>query len=274
MNKPGNRLAGKVAIVTGAGSTGTSEDIIGIGVATARLLAQAGAAVAVVDRDPQAGQRTVDLIASDGGIAALIVADVSESGSCRESVAETKSRFGSPDILVNNAAVTSSVQGDAMTEEEWTRVVDINLKGAMFMSRWALTEMMPQRRGSIINMASGNGLRSFGSPAYAASKSGILGMTVDLAGTHGRHGIRVNAIIPGMVYTPMAERIDNTERGRELRRLAVPLAAEGSGWDVAWAVLFFAGDESKWITGTALPVDGGMLISATLPTLPFINAIR
>ena len=272
MHKPGTRLEGRVAIVTGAGTGPGGGDAVGTGVATARLLAQAGARVVVVDRDREAGRRTCELIAADGEKSLLEVADVSDAESCRKVVAAATTAYGSVDVLVNNAAVTSFMPASDMTEEEWSRVIGINLKGAMFMSKWALKAMMAQSRGgAIVNIASGAGLRSFASPAYAASKTGILGLTADLAGTYGRHGVRVNAVVPGMLNTPMAQRIDASERGRKLRSAASPLGTEGTGWDIAWAVLFLAGDEARWITGAVLPVDAGMLVAAPLPTLPFMR---
>ena len=276
---PANRLTGKAAIVTGAGSRHDDGTEIGIGSAIARLLARAGASVLLVDRDSEAGAHTVALIEQEGGTARLFLGDVADPRSCEKAVAACVAEFGKLDILVNNAAVLSAIPAIDMTDEEWTRVLDVNLKSVMFMSKYALERMTGLKPGggeggSIVNISSASGMRSFSNSAYAASKSGILGLTGDMAGTYGRQGVRVNAVIPGTVDTPMARRMSKASPSMapspinsQMRLKSNPLETVGTGWDVAWAVLYLAGDEARWVTGAAIPVDAGMLVAATLPTM-------
>ena len=158
-----------------------------------------------------------------------------------QAVSRAIEEFGHVDILVNNAAVTSSVSSADMSDREWSRVIDINLKGAMMMSRECIRLLEQRGGGSIVNIASVAALRGFSAPAYAAAKGGLLALTVDMAGAYGSKGVRVNAIIPGHVYTNMVTSQDDSDLGREMRRKASPLGTEGSGWHVAWATLFLAG---------------------------------
>jgi NAD(P)-dependent dehydrogenase (short-subunit alcohol dehydrogenase family) len=266
MQHPGPRLAGKVAIVTGSGGGEPAAEVIGIGAAIARLLALAGASVMVVDRDQAAGARTVAAIRTDGGTAGLSVRDLATPAGCAASVADTIAAFGRVDILVNNAALLSTMQADAMTEEEWNRVIATNLTAAMFMSKHTLADMMPRGEGAIVNIVSSSGQRSFANSAYAASKAGLMGLTVDMAGNYGRHGIRVNAVMPGTIWAPMAQHSDTSPLGRARRIRSNPIETEGTGWDIAWTVLFLAGEEARWITGVTIPVDAGLMIAAPLPT--------
>lgn len=263
---PGPRLAGRLALVTGAGCDPVdAASPPGIGEAIARLLARAGAHVAVADRDEAAGRLTVERIAAEGGRASFVKCDVASIAQCGRAVAAVLEASGRLDILVNNAGVTSTAPATGLDEAEWDRVVGVNLKGAMFMSSAALPAMMNQQAGAIVNIVSPAGRRSFSNPAYAASKSGLAGLTVDLAGTYGRHGVRVNAVLPGAVYTPMVQRLDPGPEGRARRARNNPLGIEGTGWDVAWAVLYLAGDEARWVTGTTIAVDGGLLVAPPLP---------
>lgn len=259
-------LSGQVAIVSGAGGIETEDGIEGIGCATALSLARAGAAVLVIDRDAKAGQRTVDRIAAGGGGAALLIADIADPATGQIAVDTAVERFGDVSILVNNAAVVSSVSAHAMTQEEWAHVTGINLTGAMFLASAALRHFMARGGGSIVNIASAAGMRSFGNPAYAASKAGLIGLTVELAGSYGRYGVRANAVLPGTVETPMVRSlVDPATRSARLSLTA--LRNEGYAHDVAAAVVYLCSEDARWITGVTLPVDGGMLV---LP--PRINA--
>ncbi|MFA5580418.1 MAG: SDR family NAD(P)-dependent oxidoreductase [Paracoccaceae bacterium] len=259
---PGPRLDGRVALVSGAGSIARDDAIPSIGSAVAKLLADAGAMVFVLDRDPVAAAHTADWIIQDGGQARPLVCDIAQEGAVETAVAELMASAGRLDILVNNAAVTSTVSAVDMSHAEWSRVVDVNLRGAMFLSAAALRVMSPQHSGAIINILSPAGMRSFANPAYAAAKAGLGGLTVDLAGAWGGHGIRVNAVTPGTVWTPMVQRLDPSPGARKLRGAVTALGTEGTGWDVAFAVLFLASDEARWVTGNNIVVDGGFL---TLP---------
>lgn len=259
---PGLRLDGRVALVSGAGSIARDDDMPSIGSAVAKMLAEAGALVFVLDRDPAAAAHTVDWITQAGGQASALVCDIAQEGATEAAMAELMAHAGRLDILVNNAAVTSTVSAVDMSHAEWSRVVDVNLRGAMFLSAAALRVMAQQRSGAIVNILSSAGMRSFANPAYAAAKAGLGGLTVDLAGTWGGHGIRVNAVTPGTVWTPMVQRLDPSPGARKLRGAMTALGTEGTGWDVAWAVLFLASDAARWITGNNIVVDGGFL---TLP---------
>jgi len=260
---PGHRLAGRVAIVTGAGSEGS---LLGTGVAIATLFASQGARVGVVDISAERAARTVELIGGIEGIratSAAIVADITHGQECERAVREVVERFGRLDILVNNAAISGG-GGTATTIDEaaWNRVVDLNLNGVMLMCRSAVPHLQAAGGGAIVNMSSIAGMRGMGSGAYAATKGGVIGMTYDLAYAHGRDGIRVNCIAPGHLYTPMGNQ--GGEELRERRRRAGLLGTEGTAWDAAWAALFLASEESRWITGVVIPVDAGTTSSTAL----------
>ena len=250
------RLAGKVAIVTGAGSSGK---VIGNGKATAILFAREGAKVLCADAVEDRAGETVEAIVKEGGTASSIRADVTKSDDCAAMVQAAVERYGRLDILDNNVGI--SVRADVLevAEEQWDRVMAVNVKSIMLTSKYAIPHMIRGGGGSIINISSIAGLRANQSTPYSASKAAVIGMTRSMAGDHGRQGIRVNCIVPGLVYGPMvAPRMD--EALRERRREAAPLGTEGTAWDVAWAAVFLASDEARWITGVALPVDAGLLV--------------
>ena len=250
------RLTGKVALVAGAGASGA---VIGNGQATAILFAREGARVLCADAVVERAQATVEMIAKEGGTASAVRVDVSKAGDCRAMVAAAVERYGRLDILDNNVGI--SVRADVLevTEEEWDRVMAVNVKSIMLASKYAIPEMRKNGGGSIINISSVAGLRANQSTPYTTSKAAIVGLTRSMAGDHGRDGIRVNCILPGLIYGPMtAPRMNDDIRRR--RREAGALGTEGTGWDVAWAAVFLASDESRWITGVALPVDAGFLV--------------
>jgi len=250
------RLAGKVAIVAGAGASGA---VIGNGQATAILFAREGAKVLCADAVEERARATVDMIAKEGGTASAIRVDVSKAADGKAMVQAAVERYGRLDILDNNVGI--SVRADVLevTEEAWDRVMAVNVKSIMLASKYAIPQMVKAGGGSIINISSVAGLRANQSTPYTTSKAAIVGLTRSMAGDHGRDGIRVNCILPGLIYGPMtAPRMD--EEIRRKRREAGALGTEGTGWDVAWAALFLASDESRWITGVALPVDAGFLV--------------
>ena len=252
------RLAGKVAIVTGAGSSGK---VIGNGKATAILFAREGAKVLCADAVEDRAGETVEAILKEGGTASAFRADVSKAADCKAMVQAAVERYGRLDILDNNVGI--SVRADVLevTEEQWDRVMAVNIKSIMLTSKYAIPHMIRSGGGSIINISSIAGLRANQSTPYSTSKAAVVGMTRSMAGDHGRQGIRVNCIVPGLVYGPMvAPRMD--EALRERRRDASLLGTEGTGWDIAWAAVFLASDESRWITGVALPVDAGLLAAS------------
>jgi NAD(P)-dependent dehydrogenase (short-subunit alcohol dehydrogenase family) len=249
------RLEGKTALVTG----GTS----GIGEATAMLFAEEGSAVAIVGRDEARGHAVEERIVAGGGRAIFVRADVQRSDECRRAVEQTVEAFGGLHVLFNNAGIY--VENDALdcSEEEWDAQVDTSLKGAFLMSKSALPHMIAHGEGSIVNCSSGWGLvGGRRAVAYCAAKGGMILMTKAMALDHGPQGIRVNAVCPGDTDTPM-ERDDARNKGwtwDEYVRWATddrPIARIASPDEVARAVLFLASDESSFITGAALPVDGG-----------------
>jgi NAD(P)-dependent dehydrogenase (short-subunit alcohol dehydrogenase family) len=248
------RFRDKVAIVTG----GTS----GIGRATALLFAQEGAKVAVLGRSEERGREVAAEIERAGGTALFVRCDVRLDDECRRAVEETVRAFGRLDVLFNNAGVFFANTVVACTEEEWDLTVDISLKGTYLMSKYAIPVMVAQGGGAIVNNASGWGL-SGGSEAaaYCAAKGGVVVMTKAMAVDHGRQGIRVNCVCPGDTLTPMlpddAQRRGLTWETYLADAAARPLGRIGQPEEVARAVLFLASDDASFITGAALPVDGG-----------------
>ena len=248
------RLRDQVALITG----GTS----GIGEATALLFSQEGARVAIIGRSVQRGQKLARKIETAGGQALFLECDVRLADHCRRAVEETLKAFGRLDVLFNNAGVYYPHTALDCTEEEWDLQIDINLKGAFLMSKYALPGMIAQGRGVIINNSSGWGLvGGDAAVAYCASKGGVVLLTKAMAIDHGRQGIRVNCICPGDVDTPMLPE-DARMRGLKWQDYLAgaanrPMGRIGTADEIAKAVLFLASDDSSFITGTALAVDGG-----------------
>lgn len=248
----GRRLAGRVAIVTGGGSDG---EFLGIGAATSVLFAAQGAQVAVVDVSRERAERTRERIAALGGDAVVVEADVADTASCARAVDAVVDRYGRLDALVNNAALSGGGTVVDIDEEEWERLLRVNLGGVMRMSRAAIPHMARGGGGSIVHVSSIAGTRGLGTAAYAAAKGGVQALTADMAYSHGPDGIRVNCIVPGHLHTPMG--FQGSARTREVRRESGLLPSEGDAWDAAWAAVFLASGESRWITGVLLPVDAG-----------------
>jgi len=249
------RLENRAALITG----GTS----GIGEATSVLFAKEGASVAVVGRNTERGKSVAKRISDAGGTAIFVQADVRKSNDCRTAVERTIETFGRLDILFNNAGSYSVNDVVGCTEEEWDDQVDTSLKGTFLMSKYALPHMIERGSGSIVNCASGWGL--VGGPkaaAYCAAKGGMVVMTKAMAIDHGPQGIRVNAICPGDTDTPM-EREDARNQGLSWEAYVDqmtgtrPIARMATPEEIALGVLFLASDESSYVTGAALPVDGG-----------------
>ena len=256
-HRPG-RLEGKVAIVTGAGSSGPG---VGNGKAASVLFAREGAKVLLVDIDADHAQETLELITAEGGEASVFQADVTNADHCRSMVETAVEQYGRLDILDNNVGVLLRQKFVDIDPEDWDRVMAINLKSMMLASQSAIPRMIESGGGSIINITSVAGIRAWSDAAYAASKAGIIGLTQTLAAEHGRDGIRANAIAPGAVYTPMVA-WQLSDEAREIRRESTLLGTEGTAWDVAWAAVYLASDEARWVTGVLLPVDGGVTITS------------
>ena len=260
------RLEGKVAIVTGAGSSGPG---IGTGRATSVLFAREGARVLLVDRVAEHAEETLVAIRAEGGEASVFEADVTNPADCQGMVETVRSRYGRLDILVNNVGIVGPGSVTDVKEEDWDRVLAINLKSMMLTSKYAIPEMIEGGGGAIVNLSSIAGLRAGSGGAsisYAVSKGGVIALTTQMAVHHGRDNIRVNCIAPGHIYTPMVAAV-MTEEMRDLRRRAGPLGTEGTAWDIAWAAVFLASDEARWITGVVLPVDAGLLATTPLAML-------
>jgi NAD(P)-dependent dehydrogenase (short-subunit alcohol dehydrogenase family) len=250
------RLQNKVALITG----GTS----GIGEATAELFAKEGAQITITGRDEQRGRNVAERIGKEGGHAIFLRSDVRREEECIRTVEETLRAFGHLDILFNNAGVFYPHTILDCTEDEWDLQMDINLKGTFLMSKAALPHMIEQRRGVIINNSSGWGIAGGDAAvAYCASKGGVVLLTKAMAIDHGRHGIRVNCICPGDVDTPMLPE-DARMRGLKWEDYLAgcanrPLGRIGTTDEIANAALFLASDDSSFMTGAALVVDGGGL---------------
>ena len=255
------RLEGKVALITGGGSSGPG---LGNGKAMSILFAREGARVLVVDRVAEAAAETVALIVEEGGEAAAFTADITSAAACAAMVREATERFGALHILVNNVGIGGR-SGSVLDADEamWDEVMAVNVKGMMLASKHAIPAITAAGGGAIVNLSSVAALRQNERAAYAASKGAILSLTMVMAGQHARAGIRVNAVVPGQVWTPMAaSESDEASRPalRERRRLGSLLKTEGTAWDIAHAALFLASDDARWITGQSIIVDGGMSI--------------
>jgi NAD(P)-dependent dehydrogenase (short-subunit alcohol dehydrogenase family) len=256
-DRPG-RLEGKVAIVTGAGSRGPG---VGNGKAASVLFAREGARVLLVDNAIDHAEETRAIIDGEGGEASTLQADVTSEADCRSMVEAAVERYGRLDILDNNVGISLRKNVIEIEPDEWDHMMTINLKSMMLASRFAIPAMIETGGGSIINISSVAALRAIGDAAYTTSKAAVIGLTMTMAADHGRDGVRVNCIAPGLVYTPMvAHRLD--DKLREHRRKASALGTEGTAWDVAWAAVFLASNEARWITGAVLPVDAGAIIAA------------
>lgn len=257
------RLKDKVAVIVGGGQT--TGETIGNGRATAFRFAREGAAVLVVDRDLDSAEETVEAIDSEGGNASALAADATREADCGWIAKECLSRFGRIDVLHNNVGRS---EGDAATtelkEENWLALMDVNLKSAFLTCKHVLPVMRKQRSGVIINISSTSSVCSRQTLAYKTAKAGINAMTQNIAIENAAYGVRVNAILPGLMDTPMAIERRARERNvlrqtvRDERDAQVPLGKMGTAWDVAAAAVFLASDEASYITGVLLAVDGGL----------------
>ena len=275
MAERAGRVEGKVAIVTGAGSTPGPG--VGTGKATAVVLAREGASVLLVDLHPERAEETLQMISGEGGKAQVFAADVTEAAGCEAMVRAAVDTFGTVDILVNNVGLAQLGTVVDTSEEAWDQALDINLRSAFLASKYAVPVMAEKGAGSIVNIASISALRGDGTVAYSAAKGGLIAMTVDMAYSHGRQGIRVNAIAPGHITTPMVLSVSapgaRAEFMNAMRAEAGLLGTPGTGWDVAWAAAFLASDEARWITGAVLPVESGVLSVTPLLMAPFLRAV-
>ena len=253
---PEGRLAGRVALIVGGGTTG---DYPGTGSAIARLFAAHGAGIVVMGRTAERTDTTVADIIREGGRAIGVVGDTTSGDDCARVVQAAIEHFGRLDIVVNNVAVHQHVSLDQFDEDVWDQIYDGNLKVIVRMASHALPHLRASGHGSIINIGSVAGVQATGVVGYGTAKAAVGPLTRDMAVNLGKDGIRVNCVVPGHLHTPHVERLGGGGAlARDLRNDLNVLGIEGDGWDAAWAALFLAGDESRFITGQSLIVDGGV----------------
>jgi len=260
------RLDNRVALVFGAGSSGPGW---GNGKAAASLYAREGARVIAVDRDGKAAQETASIIASEGNEALALSADVTSSAEIAGVVAEATRRHGRIDVLHNNVGITEMGDPIEATEESWDRVMAVNLKSVFLACKHVLPVMQAQRKGAIVNISSIAAVAVNDYPyfSYYASKSGLNHLTRALAVRYAPFGIRANAIMPGLMDTPLiyreiAGQYADKETMVRARNAMVPMGFMGDAFDVARAAVFLACDEARYITGVCLAVDGGLSCKA------------
>jgi NAD(P)-dependent dehydrogenase (short-subunit alcohol dehydrogenase family) len=264
-----HRLDGKIALVTGCGTRGPGW---GNGKAIAVLLARQGASVFGVDLDLEAAAVTRELILAEGGVAAVQAADVTDAAQVAAMVAACLARFGRIDILVNNVGRSEPGGPVEMSEATWDEQMDVNVKSAFLTCKSVLPLMERQGGGSVVNISSVAGLRYAGKPqvAYAAGKAALMQLTRTTAVMYAARGVRLNCVVPGLMFTPLVERLADKYANGDFdgfvarRHRQVPMGRMGDAWDVANAVLFLASDESRYITAQEIVVDGG-LTAATGP---------
>ena len=255
------RLSGKVALITGAGG--------GIGCESALLFAAEGAAVLVADVNEAGGQETVARVQGAGGRAHFVRADVSMDADCARMVAECERAFGKLDVLFNNAGIMDSADDDAMSTPEavWEKTMAINLKGVFLGCKHGIPALKRAGGGSVINVASFVAHLGAATPqlAYTASKGGVLAMTRELAVIHARENIRVNALSPGPLRTELLMKFLNTDAKKQRRLVHIPMGRFGEAKEMAKAALFLASEDSSYMTGASLLVDGGITAAYVTP---------
>ncbi len=251
------RLEGKVVIVVGAGTRGEG---VGNGKAAAITFAREGAKVLCVDRDELAANATRDEIKGEGGEAETFVADVLKADECQETVEMCLKHFGKIDVLHNNVGIADGKEIVDATEEEWDRAFDVNLKGMFLMCKHTIPKMIDGGGGSIINVSSIASVRPMSGVTYVTSKGGVNALTIYIARRYSRYNIRANALMLGYMETPLVAPVWKDERIREINLKQVPMRRFGSPWEGANVAAFFASDDSSYVTGVVIPVDGGLIL--------------
>ena len=258
MHHRNHRLEDKVAIVTGAGARA---DVMGNGKAASILFAREGAKVLLVDNVEERVIPTLQAIQAEGGEASIFVADVTDEAQCQAMVQAALDRYGALHILHNNVGINGPGKVTEVPQSEWDRIMSINLTSMILASKYAIPPMIEAGGGAIVNISSISAIRPRGMTPYTVTKGAIIPLTQAMAIDHAPDGIRVNCILPGPAYTSMVAG-GMSDDMRDLRRNASPLKVEGNSWDIAYAALYLASDEARWVTGVALPVDGGVTLDS------------
>jgi len=251
------RLKDKVAVVTGAAPRGEG---VGNGMATAMLFAREGAKVVLVNRSAERADKLARQIKDEGGEAAVFAGDVAKADAAEAMAEFAVKTYGRLDILHNNVGIGAAGTPETVTEADWHKVLEANLTTTMLCTKYCLPKMKQGGSGSIIMVSSIAGaLGLMGSPgavAYATAKAGLHGFTLSVAAEYANKKIRANCIVVGSVYTPMVAHMG--AEARERRKNMVPMQSEGTAWDIAHGAVYLASDESRWVTGVLLPIDGGL----------------
>ncbi|WNF38655.1 3-oxoacyl-ACP reductase FabG [Bacillaceae bacterium IKA-2] len=245
------RLKDKIAIITGGGN--------GIGRETVLTFVREGAKVVIADFDVEAGEQVLNEVKRLGGTAIFQEVNVADKDSVARLVEKTVDTFGSVTILVNNAGITADAMTHKMTSEAWQKVIDINLTGVFYCTQAVIGKMVEQGSGKIINTSSVSGVYgNVGQANYAATKAGVIGMTKTWAKEYGGKGVNVNAVAPGFIETAMVAKVP--EKVIDKLKATIPLKRLGTASDIANAYLYLASDESNYVNGTVLHVDGGIMM--------------
>jgi len=258
-----DKLKDKVAVVTGAGSIGPG---VGNGKATAVMYAREGAKVVLADINLDAADETKNIIDGEGGECITVQADVTRSQDCKNIMDKCLQTYGRIDVLHNNVGIEIPGGVEDMSEEDWDKTMAVNLKSMFLTCKYAVPHMVAQGCGSIINISSINAIRNlpYITIAYSASKAGVIAFTREVAIQYASKGIRVNAILPGMMNTPMVVAALTDAFGGDVKEMMktrdamCPTGKQGEPWDVAALSVFLASDDAKYITGAALVIDAGL----------------
>ncbi len=251
------KLEGRVAIVTGAGSI---REGVGNGKAVAVQFAREGASVFAADINPAALAETAEMIRAEGGRVATGVGDVSRKAECQRLADECRAAFGPATVLHNNVGIGVPGEVADIAEDTWKRAFAVNVDSMLFMSQAVLPGMIEAGGGVITNVSTVASIRAFPGVAYGTTKGAVNSLTITLAGRLARYNIRVNAILPGYIDTPLVAPVWQNDSVRELNLKQVPLRRFGTAWEVASVAAFLASDEASYVTGVLIPVDGGLTV--------------